>query len=262
MLDNQLLRFYFKRCQAYRLHMPNSFPSTRWTLLQRVRLGSAEESRAALDSLCRAYWYPLYSVARKKQLNEHDAQDTVQGFFESLLRRDTFAKADASLGKLRQLLLTAFDNYCGQQSERVNRQKRGGGIQYIEFNEIADSEQAEQRYLKSGAATCSIEALYNRAWAHSVMERSLQALRDEYTKRGWQARYDLLVGPLLQKEGDAALVSIAATAGTTAGALRVSLHRMRGHYRDKIERELASTIDSDDPKLIREEMAELFNAFT
>jgi hypothetical protein len=36
---------------------------------------------------------------------------------------------------------------------------------------------------------------------------------------------------------------------------------MRGHFRDLIERELALTLDSDDPKLIREELAELFKAF-
>ena len=239
-------------------HNPQLFPKTRWTLLQRVRSGSGEEARAALETLCRAYWYPLYSVARQKQLSEHDAQDAVQGFFESILRRDTFSTADESVGKLRQLLLRAFDNYCGQQWHRANRQKRGGGVEHVVF---IDAAQAEHLYLKSQDRSISIETLYNRAWASAVMERSLQALRDDYIQRGWQDRYDMLVGVLLQKGDDDNLAALAASQGITAGALRVNLHRMRGHYRDKIERELAVTLNTDDPRLIREEMAELLKAF-
>lgn len=236
------------------------FPPTRWTLLQRVRSGTAEEARRALETLCRAYWQPLYSVARRKQLNEHDAQDIVQGFFESMLRRETFATADESVGKLRQLLLTAFENFCTSQWRHAHRQKRGGGVEHVEFTELVNPENAERRYLACDDAL-SIDALYNRAWASTVIDRSLEALREDYARRGWQERYELLVNAMLQKEGEASLTQLAETAGTTPGALRVTLHRMRGHYRDKIERELAATIDSDDPALIREEMAALVAAF-
>lgn len=239
---------------------PTLFPATRWSLLQRVRGGTSEEKQAALNILCRAYWYPLYIVARHKQLAEHDAQDAVQGFFESVLRLETFSVADEAAGKLRQLLLGCFNHYCAQQQLKATRQKRGGGAEHIEFTEAIDIELAEKRYQQADAGA-SIEVLYNRAWAGAVMERSLHALRSDYAARGWQERYDLLVGPLLQNGEDASLVQIAASTGTTPGALRVTLHRMRGHYRDKIERELAETLGTDDPRLIREEMVELFKAF-
>jgi DNA-directed RNA polymerase specialized sigma24 family protein len=238
------------------------FPSTRWSLLQRLREGSAEEVRAALESLCRAYWQPLYCVARRRQLSGHDAQDAVQGFFESILRRETFAKAEEAEGKLRQLLLRAFDNFCTQQWQKTVRQKRGAGAEHVEISElIFNAEEAERHFQRSGAGDGSVEALYNREWANAVLERSLQALRDDYARRGWQQRYSLLLGPLLQQDDDTSLEELATRAGMTAGALRVNLHRMRGHYRDHIERELATTIDSDNPLLIREEMTELFKAF-
>ena len=241
---------------------PGLFPATRWTLLQRVRAGSAEEAWEALNTLCRVYWQPLYCVARRKQFSAHDAKDVVQGFFESLLRRETFATADETAGKLRQFLLSCFDNYCGQQWHKANRQKRGGGAEHVEFIEFPDAGKTEQRYLKDiGAPSSSIEALYNRQWANAVLERSLHALREDYASRGWQDRYDLLVGPLLQQEDEASLTDLAGRTGQTPGALRVTLHRMRGHYRDQIERELAATLDTDDPALIRAEMAELFKAF-
>lgn len=66
----------------------------------------------------------------------------------------------------------------------------------MELNEFCDVQQAEQRFLKSSAAGTSIETLYNREWAGAVLERSLKALLADYAKRGWQARYDLLIPPL------------------------------------------------------------------
>lgn len=236
----------------------SSFPDTRWTLLRRVREGTEAESRTALETLCRAYWQPLYGVARRKQLAEHDAQDAVQGFFESMLRRETFAAAEESSGKLRQILLCAFDRYCGQQWLRSQRLKRGAGAVHVEFDGIG---LAEERYLASTGEDTSIETHYNREWATAVMERGLEALRADYLRRGWQQRYEHLVRSLLQTGQKSNLEQLAKGMDITPGALRVMLHRMRGHYRDKIERELALTLDTEDPALIRAEMAELFKAF-
>lgn len=240
----------------------NSFPPTSWTLVERVRKGTDEEAQKALETLCGAYWYPLYCVARHKTASVHDAQDIVQGFFETVLRRDTFSAADPTQGKLRQFMLKSFDYYCGQQWHKAQRQKRGAGAEHVEFREILDFGKAEQRYLEHSTQSSDIDALYNQAWASALMERSLHALRDDYAQRGWQERYDRLVGPLLQMDDDSSLNQLATQAGVTAGALRITLHRMRRHYRDKIERELASTLDTQDPKLIREEMMELFRAFS
>ncbi len=149
-----------------------------------------------------------------------------------------------------------------QQWVRANRQKRGGGVEHVELAEYMDTSKVEQRFLKSDASHISIEALYNREWATAVLERSLEALRADYTSRGWQQRYDLLVGALLQQNDEENLSQLAAKGDMQAGNLRVTLHRMRGHYRDKIERELAATLDTDDPALIRQEMADLFKAFS
>lgn len=237
------------------------FPPTRWTLIQRVRAGSEAEARAALELLCRAYWQPLYSVARRRGLPEHDASDAVQGFFESLLRHETFAGAEEAVGRLRHFLLAAFDHYCTQQWQKAQRQKRGGGAEHLNWDDFRDSGQAEQQFIRSAGQQLSVEVLYKREWATAVLDRSLQNLREEYASRGWTDRYELLVRPLLQQE-DGSLEQLAAGVGTTAAALRQTLHRMRTHYREAIERELALTLDTDDPRLIREELKELFKAFT
>lgn len=237
------------------------FPSTRWSLLNKLREGTEEEARAALEALCHAYWQPLYCVARRRQLSEHDAQDSVQGFFESILRRETFATADETTGKLRQLLLRAFDNFCTQQWQKATRQKRGSGAEHVCLDAAMDPGKAEQVFQKTDPAE-SLEALYNREWANALLARALEALRADYEKRGWLERYELLLGPLIQQGDESHLGELAASAGMAAGALRIILHRMRGHYRAQIERELSHTLGTNDPAAIRAEMQELFAAFS
>jgi hypothetical protein len=95
---------------------------------------------------------------------------------------------------------------------------------------------------------------------HRGARAELAALKEDYAARGWAERFEALRGPLLQNS-ETSLDALAERLGMTAGVLRVNLHRMRGHYRKRIEHELAVTLDTDDPQLIREELRELFEAF-
>ncbi|MBL9117704.1 MAG: hypothetical protein JNJ83_22040 [Verrucomicrobiaceae bacterium] len=239
---------------------PDIFPPTRWTLLQRLQDGSGGDAMAALEQICKSYWSPLYFVARSRGYTTHDAQDAVQGFFESLLRRETLAKADQAAGKLRQLLLRSFENYCGQQWHKAARVKRGGAAEHVPFAEWMDSDEAERHFLQTGTSHSTAEQLYNREWANSLLKRSLTSLQQDYTHRGWTERYDALVRLLLEQDDGTAMDAATQRLGTTTNNVRVILHRMRGHYRDHIERELGRTLDTDDPILIRKEMVELFQA--
>ena len=238
---------------------PTPFPNTRWTLLQKLRDGSEDDARVALESLCRAYWTPLYAVARYERMTEHDAQDAVQGFFVSLLRRETFAKADASQGKLRNLLLKAFSNYCHNEWSKEQRQKRGEGAEHVPLHDIVRAEERLSKDLLGPGL--SAEKIYAREWARAVLHRSLSALREQYQARGQEQRFLLLQGPLMQEDDATRLDALAAGADMAPGALRVALHRMRGQYREHIERELAVTLDTNDPAEIQAEIGDLFRAF-
>lgn len=239
---------------------PSLFPPTRWTLIERVRSGNEREVEGALELLCRAYWQPLYCVARGRGFSEADAKDAVQGFFECLLRRETFGTAEESAGRLRSFLLGAFGHYCVQQWRKAATQKRGGLKEHVSLDDVAQPWDLEQKFLKSAGQNLTPEVLYQREWATAVLERSLAALKEDYAARGWTERFDALSGPLLQNS-DTSLDALAERLGITAGVLRMNLHRMRGHYRTKVEQELAATLDSDDPELIRQELRELFEAF-
>jgi len=237
----------------------SNFPLTRWTLLENLREGSPEQSKWALETLCRAYWFPLYVVARKRFAKE-DAEDAVQGFFLSLLKREALHQADSSRGKLRSFLLASFENFCNQQWERQNTLKRGGQVEHLQ---LFTDHGAETRYIQHAEASKEdIETLYNREWARTVLEASLESLRQEYDRRGHASRFRLLAVHLTETDPELGMQAASLSAGMTLEAYRTALHRLRKEYRTKIEQELAKTLDGAEPVLIREELHELFRVFS
>jgi RNA polymerase sigma-70 factor (ECF subfamily) len=151
---------------------PSLFPPTRWTLVERVRAGAGREAQDALEILCRAYWQPLYCVARGRGFAEADAKDAVQGFFECLLRRETFGTAEESAGRLRNFLLGAFGHYCVQQWRKAACQKRGGTREHVSLDDVERPADLERKFLHSAGQDLTPEVLYKREWATAVLERS------------------------------------------------------------------------------------------
>ena len=74
--------------------MPNAiFATTHWSVVMRAGEADSVEGAAALEQLCRSYWYPVYAEIRRRGHAEHDAKDLTQEFFASLLRRGSLAAA-------------------------------------------------------------------------------------------------------------------------------------------------------------------------
>ena len=234
------------------------FPATRWTLLQALREGTEADVKVALETLCQAYWTPLYIVARQSGLSIHDAEDSVQGFFANILEREALLKADQSLGKLRSFLLTAYERYRIKVWRSKVAQKRGSGSEPIS---LSDGESAEARYLQVASEGTDVETLYNREWARSLLERGLAALRLDYQRQGQGERFELGVLHLTQPGSDESLAKAAVKLGMTYTAFRQYVFRMRRSYRERIEDELAVTLGTRDPAVIRQEMLDLFRAF-
>ncbi|MCZ7635084.1 MAG: hypothetical protein M5U12_02865 [Verrucomicrobia bacterium] len=57
---------------------PAWFTTTHWSVVLDAGHSEPLRARAALEQLCRPYWYPLYAFARRRGQSEHDAQDLVQ----------------------------------------------------------------------------------------------------------------------------------------------------------------------------------------
>ena len=86
------------------------FDTTHWSLVMTAQ--SDEESqtsaRKALETLCCAYWYPLYAFVRHRGHSPADAQDLTQSFLAKFIETGGFASADRERGRFRTFLLSAM----------------------------------------------------------------------------------------------------------------------------------------------------------
>ena len=68
--------------------MSERFATTQWSVVLAARDGTEGEARQALESLCDAYWYPLYAYVRRRGHDAEEARDLTQALFADLLGRD------------------------------------------------------------------------------------------------------------------------------------------------------------------------------
>jgi RNA polymerase sigma-70 factor (ECF subfamily) len=214
--------------------------------------GAPDVARRALEELAHAYWYPLYAFARRRGEPPEAAQDLVQGFFAELLERHALERADQDRGRFRAFLRASFLNFCSRQRARDSAQKRGGGRPAVSLD--AD---AELRFELEPSHDETAERVFERTWAHSVLERALVQVRARYVARDQGALFDGLK-PHLVRVGEDAHAPDAAALGLTPGALRVAVHRLRTRFKAALEREVADTLDGAAD--VRDELRDLLQA--
>src|SRR5437773_11218214 len=113
------------------------FTTTHWSVVLAAGQSSSPASQAALEQLCRRYWYPLYAYVRRRGSSPEDAQDLTQGFFERLLERDLLADLRPSGARFRSFLLHALKNHLASEWTRAHAGKRGGTITVLSLDELS-----------------------------------------------------------------------------------------------------------------------------
>jgi DNA-directed RNA polymerase specialized sigma24 family protein len=156
------------------------FTTTHWSVVLAAARPEAPEAAAALESLCRAYWYPLYAYVRREGHNPADAQDLTQGFFAGLLARSSLLRVAPEKGKFRSFLLASMRHFLSDQRDRVRTVKRGGRAEIISL----DAQEAEDRYRLEPIDHLDAERIYERRWAMTLLEQALIRLRDESAAAG------------------------------------------------------------------------------
>jgi len=115
------------------------FATTHWSVVAAAAEMSSEPARAALETLCRAYWYPIYVYVRRKGRGPEEAQDLTQEFFAQLIAKEHVRLVDRTKGKFRTFLLAMLDCFLAREWSRAHRQKRGGRFTFISLEEVAQT---------------------------------------------------------------------------------------------------------------------------
>jgi RNA polymerase sigma-70 factor (ECF subfamily) len=216
-----------------------------------AREGHDPQSTAALERLCRTYWYPLYAYIRRHGYNEHDAQDLTQGFFAHLLERDWLDGVAQQKGRFRSFLLASLNYFIADERDRARAQKRGGGRELISL----DAQQAEERYRLEPADDRSPDKLFEHRWAMAVLDQVLIRLGREFAEMGKGGLFERLQPFLVSGEGIRTYAQAAGEAGLSEEAFKKAVQRMRRRYHQLFREEIAHTVAS--PAEVDEELQHL-----
>jgi DNA-directed RNA polymerase specialized sigma24 family protein len=231
---------------------PTFFATTRWTLVRDAARGGDTLAVEALGTLAGTYWQPLYRYARRKGKSPEDSEDLVQGFLTHIIEARALSRTDHAKGRFRAFLLASFQNWMINEWKRENRIKRGGGETLLSF----DWQSAESGLHLEPAHDYSPDKLYDREWALALLGKVLADLEALCRAEGGAAQFEILKPCLTADSARIAYASIAVTLGTSEGAARVAVHRLRKRYRHLLTGEISLTLAS--PSAVEEEMRSLF----
>ena len=216
---------------------PVAFATTHWSVVLEAQ-SESPAAQEALEKLCRIYWRPIYSFARRQGIRPEEAQDITQGFFAQLLERRSLSAVRKEKGRLRSYLLGALKYFLADEQRRSMAIKRGKGQRIIPLEDL----HADERIEMEPADPVTAEMIYERRWALTVLERVLSRLKDEYRAAGNTALFDSLKQLLPDEPGSPSQAEIAAQLGMTENALRQAFYRFRQRYQSLLREEIAHTV--------------------
>ena len=216
-------------------HTAAQFATTHWSTVLAAGESASPNAFAALERLCRSYWYPLYAFARREGHPPDDAKDSTQAFFQGLIEREFIRDVVRERGRFRTFLLTAFKRFLVNEWYRSRALKRGGGVVIVPL----DADATEGAYLPAAE---SPDRVYDRVWARTVMEHALRQLEAEFVDSG-KAREFAALSPFLSSPADPGeYAKIGQRLQLNPHAVAAAVQRLRRRYRESVRVEIAHTV--------------------
>jgi RNA polymerase sigma factor (sigma-70 family) len=220
------------------------FATTHWSIVAACACEN-ETADAALAQLCRDYWPPLYTFARRHGYRPADAQDIVQGFFAYILQTKAYARTDRIKGKFRSFLLASLKNYMSDVWDKTRALKRGGDYEFVLLD--GEIDEVETLYARETAAMAlTEEQQYERSWAAALVARSLERIRAEFNNASKAHLFRALEPFLTGGVGLPSQDLVAKQLDMPIDTLRSHLSRLRAAYRQFVREEVARTIGPAD----------------
>ena len=231
---------------------PADFRTTRWTQVLASR-GESAAARTALSDLCAAYYQPVFHFLQREGRHEDTARELTHEFFAQVLGHQSLAGADPQRGRFRSYLLGAVKHFVGDLRDRERTAKRGGGAEHEPLGAGTDTSPGVDV-----PDTTTTDAGFDREWAMTVLAHALTALAREQESAGNQRGFEVLKPWLSGEAAEKSQAEVARDLGTTEGAVKVAIHRLRRRFRELVKSEIAQTVG--DPAMVQEELQSLLAA--
>ncbi len=229
----------------------STFPRTRWSVV----LNAQGDDPEALATFCSAYWFPLYSYARRMGLGVSDSEDLTQSFFERLLSRDILVHARRERGRLRSFLLRTFKNFSAEEWRKQGAQKRGGNTPIHALDALS----AEERLALEPRDRATPEIEFERAWSRELLRNALEKLETAYVASGNGAIFGALRDQLAEGSSEQSYKEIAVALGVSEASARFAAFKLRQRFRATLREIVAETVASESE--IEDELAYLRTLF-
>lgn len=216
-----------------------------------------EQSRQALDRLCRSSWQPIFSFIRRLGYNNEDAQDLAQGFFQHVLTHNVLSYADKERGRFRTFLLASLKNFVSNEARKLRAEKRGGHVKFISLDQ---DEQDDAGPAPQIASPENFDQGFDRAWAEDILRRTLETLRQDYERSGKLGLYEKLSPYLQVTTTQESYQEIADSLQMSTGTVAVAVFRLRKRYGELLRHEIAQTVSS--PHEVESEIRFLLEALS
>ena len=233
-------------------HSRRNFLTTHWSEVVSAGRSDSAEAFAALERLCRSYWYPLYAYVRRRGYGEEQAKDLTQAFFAQVISRHYIAEADPDRGRFRTFLLTSLNHFLANEWDRGQTQRRGGGLEFVSLDYAREQ---EERAAEPGHDQTP-ERLYERRWAEAVLARVLERLRAEFDGPNVK-RFEVLKRFLTEDKGTTSYVEAAGELRVTEQAAKSAIHRLRQRWRELMREEIAATVNVVTGREVEDEIRHL-----
>ena len=212
-------------------------------------------ARIALEELCRAYWFPIYSYVRRRGSDHGAAEDLTQEFFRLLLDSNKLSRATPERGRFRGYLVASMRSFLAHDWEKSRARKRGGDCTFLAL----DAERADERFQNEPIdPALTPEQAFDRAWALQMIDRVLGTIGAEFAANGRERLFVRLRTFVWGNADGASYESVAAELGMTAGAVRIAVHRLRQKVREQLRIEVSATLA--DPNETESELNHLLGA--
>lgn len=207
------------------------FGTTRWSLLS-VASSATEESRVALDELCRIYRPAILAFIRAHGYSKPDAEDLAHDFFAHFLEKRLFATADPQRGRFRVYVQTLLNHFLANARNFARAKRRSPGIQA--GAEALDHLPADQ--------DSDPDRVFERAWALVVLRRAIDRLAQDCARAGKLDLFERVSGFLIEHPEPSDYDRISAELGIRRNTLAVNLHRLRQRLDMMIQEVIADTV--------------------
>jgi RNA polymerase sigma factor (sigma-70 family) len=231
------------------------FPTTHWSLILAAGDSRDPDSRRSLEALCRLYWPAVYWYVRRTGSDVETASDLTQGFFARLLEKRDLRQADRARGRFRSFLLTSVKHYLANERDRERALRRGGGKSLFPL----DIEDAEQMYGSTLADLHTPETIYEKRWAHALLEQALTRLEEEMARTKHVRHFERFRPFLTLEGGDVSYRDLAHAMGASEASVKVAIHRMRRQFGALLRAEVARTLDDPSAADVDDEIRHLFS---